>query len=205
MKAARVPNRRAGFTLAELLVSIAIIGVVSGLGLRAYTLAIDYYGEARSEGETDQAIQTALRSIEEDITSTLPSSITGVGIAGTKQPYDGGEDAALVVPTSVPTMATGRAAAAWVKYEIRRDTDGTRLVRTAVPLHQPFPPNGGAEVLAGVHGFRVDYLNEAGTWLDQWSGNASPVAVRITVTASEPGSIAAPNVSRSVVYRVPSP
>jgi prepilin-type N-terminal cleavage/methylation domain-containing protein len=205
MKAARDQNRRAGFTLAELLMSIAIIGVVSGLGLRAYILAIDYYGEARSEGETDQAIQTALRSIEVDITSALPSSITGVGIAGTKQPHEGGEDAVLVVPTSVPAMTTGRATAVWVKYEVRRDTDGVQLVRTAVPLHQPFPPNGGAQVLAGVHAFRVEYLNEAGTWLEQWPGNASPVAVRITVTASKPGSIAAPNVTRSVVYRVPSP
>ncbi len=200
------PRRlRAGFTLTELLVTMAIIGVVSSLGLRAYTTAIDYYAQARSEGESDMAAQAALQTIREDVSAVLPSSLTGVSVSGIVQNSSGGEaDSVLLLPVSVPTFNDGRATAAWVKYEVRRMQGTARLIRTSVPLHTPIPDNAGSEVARGVIAFRAEFLDEQGDWQPEWPRGASPIAVRATLTLSDPDRIVAPAITRSLVFRVPA-
>jgi len=202
----RIQRRRlnAGFTLSELLVSIAIIGVVSGLGLRTYFTAIEYYGLARSEGESDLAAQNALQTIRDDVSAVLPSSLTGVSIVGTVKKRGDVVDSDLVLPVSVPTFVDGRTAAAWVKYDVRRINDTVRLVRTAVPLHTKIPANAGTDVVAGVIAFNAKYLDEEGAWNDTWPTGSSPIAVRVSLTLKDSDSIAAPAITRSLLFRVPA-
>jgi prepilin-type N-terminal cleavage/methylation domain-containing protein len=179
--------RTFGFTIWELLVSMAIIGVISGLGLRTYFSAIDYYGQARSEGQADLVAQAALQSMREDITSVLPSSLTGVNIIGGLDERGGGEtDSRLVLPASVPTFADGRSAAATVMYNVRRIQSNARLVRTSVPLYEDLPSD---------------------EWLNRWSADKdrSPAAIRVTLTLKEADKIRAPLITRSVVFQVPAP
>lgn len=197
-------GRTAGFTLSELLVTMAIIGVVSGLGLRAYFTAIDYYGQARSKGESDMAAQDALQTLREDVSSVLPSSLTGEAVLGTLQNRSGGDpDSVLVLPVSLPTMADRRSTAALVQYHVQRIQQGNaRLVRTAVPLHQEIPDNAGTEVASGVIAFHVSYLDGEGNWADEWSADTSPIAIRASLSLKDPDKIIAPAVTRSIVFRV---
>lgn len=196
---------KAGFTLAELLITVGIIGVVSTLGLRAYTTAIAYYGQARSEGESDKAVQAAFQTLHEDVSSVLPTALTGVSVSGTVQNRAPDKiDSILILPVSVPTFADGRSTAAWVKYSVQRIQGTARLVRTAVPLHQNIPDNAGTDVVAGVIAFRVEHLDSEGRWLPEWSGDASPIAVRVSLTVRDPDSLLAPAITRSLVFRVPA-
>ena len=212
MMSFRIPARRprAGFTLIELLVTIGIMGIVSGLGLRTYFLATDYYGQAQSEGESDMAAQTALQTLREDVSSVLPSSLTGVSIVGALQKSGAGEaDSVLVLPVSVPTFTDGRMTAASVKYHVQRiktagGLETARLVRTAVPLHQAIPDSAGAGIAIGVIAFRVEYLDDEGRWLHEWPSGTSPLALRVSLTLRDPDSILAPAITRSLVFRVPA-
>ena len=203
----RIPVRRtkAGFTLAELLITIGILGVVSALGLRAYSTAIAYYGQARSEGESDKAVQAALQTMHDDVSSVLPTSLTGVSITGTVQNRAPDKiDSTIILPVSVPTFADNRDTAAWAKYSVQRIKGTARLVRTAVPLHQKIPENAGTDVVSGVVAFRVEYLDGEGRWLPEWSADASPIAVRVALTVRDPDSLLAPAITRSLVFRVPA-
>ncbi len=193
----------AGFTLAELLITIAIIGIVSSLGLRAYLTAIDYYGLARSKGESDQAIQSAMETIRADVNSVLPSSLTGVSVSGSVQNRAGGKtNSVLMLPVSVPTLADGRSTAAWVRYDVRYIQESGRLVRSAGPLYQDLKEDAGTDVVFGVLGFNAEYLDDNGAWVSTWPLGQSPVAVRVTLTVRDPDSILAPAVTRSLVFRV---
>jgi prepilin-type N-terminal cleavage/methylation domain-containing protein len=194
----------AGFTLVELLVVIAIIGVVSGIGMRLFVVTTSYYGQAQSEAESDLAIQTALETVRDDVSSVLPSSLTGVSVQGILDKRGEKEDSVLVLPTSVPTLADRRNTAATVKYYIQRIQGTTRLMRASAPLHQKIPENAGTEVAAGVLAFHAEYLDDEGRWLPTWSDETSPVAVRVSLTLSDSDSTLAPPVTRSLVFRVPA-
>jgi len=200
----RHPRRTAGFTLVELLVVIAIIGVVSGIGMRLFVITTSLYGRAQSEAESDMAIQTALQTVQDDVSSVLPSTLTGVSVVGRLDTRGGKDYSVLVLPASVPTLADRRTTAATVKYYVQNIQGTARLMRASVPLHQKIPENAGSEVATGVIAFHVEYLDGEGRWLPTWPLGTSPIAVRVSLTLSDPDSILAPPVTRSLVFRVPA-
>lgn len=193
-------GRPSGFTLAELIIAIALISVVTGLGTVTYMRIISYYGQAQSESRADKLAQIALDSVRDDLASLLSPSLANSPVVG--GPQEGGGGSTLVVPVALPTFTDSRTAAAWVRYQVTRDDSGPRLVRTAVSLHQEIPVEGGTTVASGIQQFRVQFVDAQGQWVDEWNDIVPPAAVRVSVTAKDLDRGAGATVSRSAIVPV---
>ncbi len=67
MFSARSSNSRAGFTLVELLVALAILGVLSTLTLNAFTQSLNYKRHEELRLKTQQNLRAALHYITQDL------------------------------------------------------------------------------------------------------------------------------------------
>jgi general secretion pathway protein J len=185
--------RSFGFTLIEILLALAIFGVISVLAYRATAALTD--GEARlsSEAQRWRTLEALFTRFEADIRQAVPrASRTPAGIepAWLGVSVDGAGNAALVFTragtefTDDPGMAGQRV--------------GYRLRGHAVEIaYWPRLDNGDIQpavyVLAdGVTSFRIAYLSQSGGWRDRWpqpSDADVPRAVRVDLTLDDGAEI----------------
>ena len=73
------PLRRSdGFTLLEILVVAAIIGVVMTMGTSTFVGVTRAWNEQRAITDLDDQARAALESIRQDVESTLSSEVSGL-------------------------------------------------------------------------------------------------------------------------------
>src|SRR6516225_5863841 len=106
MRCQRLPTRapRAGFTLVEMMVVIAIIAVLAGLSAAAYFKWIDIKSQDTTE--------TNLRRVDELLKRQMKAIVDKAG------------SNAEVIPQSVLTMAGGdrrRARVIWIKLRLKQE------------------------------------------------------------------------------------
>jgi general secretion pathway protein J len=178
--------RRAGFTLVELLVSLAILGLIAVLGYRALASLADSEAKLTAEARHWQNLDAMFARLEADLREAIPRPArTGVA---TEPAWIGDVDAA--------GNAELRFSRAGPEFSVEPGTSGQRIgyrLRDAAVevlywprLDQPAAVLPQAYALAGgVAGFRVAYLDAGGGWRDRWPApGESPVprAVRVAVT-----------------------
>ena len=185
MNGARHATRSAGFTLVEVLLALAIFGVIAVLAYRATAALTD--GEARLSAEAQRwrTLEALFTRFEADIRQAVPRGARARRArepAWLALPADGAGNAALVFtragsefadePGASPDSASATGCAATVEIAYWPQLDNADDVRPAVyPLAD------------GVAAFRVAYLSRAGAWRDRWPllGEADlPRAVRVT-------------------------
>ena len=187
MNTARTSTRGAGFTLVEVLLALAIFGVIAVLAYRATASLSD--GEARLSAEARRwrSLDALFTRFEADIRQAVPRGArlgSRIEPAWLALPADTAGNAALVFTragaefTDEPGIAGQRI--------------GYRLRGHAVEIaYWPHMDNAaGIEpavytLVEGVTTFRVAYLNRAGTWRDNWPDEgetALPRAVRLEMT-----------------------
>lgn len=187
----RLPAQDAGFTLAEMLVSLFLFGLISALIAAVVDFLTRLDGSVRQRGAAvDQivAAQTMLRARLEQIRPTVDIHGLGDTIAMVGTPD--------VFSFTAPGVdASGRHA---VQVMRLRMTNQRRLVLYTAPLlggydiRLPSIEGWSAMPLLGnVQGLRIDYfgpdrLTGRNVWQDRWAGRAQPPRlVRVRVTFAE--------------------
>lgn len=184
MTVARLASRSTGFTLIEVLLALAIFGVIAVLGYRA-TAALTA-GEAQLSGEAQRwrALEGLFTRLESDIRQAVPrASRTGPRIepAWLAVPADNEGNAALVFTragaefTDEPGLAGQRI--------------GYRLRGHSVEIAYWPSLDNGADIAPavytladGIARFHIEYLTRGGGWSNRWPlpGEADlPRAMRV--------------------------
>lgn len=193
---------RGGFTLLELLIVVALMGVVTTLGLQAYGAMSGRWNDARGRIEMHEAAGRALESIKRDLQAVPAAGITGQGLLG--QPGAARDDErfwgvdladdSIVIP--VPD-AENPGRLLLIRYLVERGRGAPpRLVRVASHDGQ----DARSEVVAGVAAFSVRYReSHGGPWLDSWNHNRIPAQVAANVVMMDPNNPQTQIVRRKVV------
>jgi len=187
MNTGRDASREAGFTLVEVLLALAIFGVIAVLAYRATAALTE--GEARLSAEARRwrTLEALFTRFEADIRQAVPrASRVGARVepAWLALPADGAGNAALVFTRAGAEFADDPGLAG--------QRIGYRLRGHAVEIAYWPRLDNAAEVqptvytlAEGVSGFRVAYLGRAGTWRDSWPAPGEsplPRAVRVNLT-----------------------
>ena len=193
----RSGHRRGGFTLLEILIVLAIMGVVSGLGSSAFIVVTSAWNERKSITELDAQAQAVFESIRRDLSDTLSYELSGLEIHGTHRdavdrstvPAAHNADDSIAIPVQGASTGQARQRAALVGYRIDRSSENGALVRTVGNLDAAYPTTGRQEIipLARTVAFRIEYLNDSpgGLWKDDWQGPGHPRALRVSLTLED--------------------
>jgi len=187
MNVARTPPRSAGFTLVEVLLALAIFGVIAVLAYRATASLTE--GEARLSAEARRwrTLDALFTRFEADIRQAVPRAARAgprVEPAWLALPADNAGNAALVFTRSGAEFADDPG--------IAGQRIGYRLRGHAVEIAYWPQVDNAADIqpavytlVDGVTGFRIAYLGRTGAWRDSWpvqGESALPRAVRVDLT-----------------------
>ncbi|HVN34861.1 MAG TPA: type II secretion system minor pseudopilin GspJ [Casimicrobiaceae bacterium] len=178
--------RRSGFTLIELMIALAILGLVAVFSYRALASLTDSEAQLSAEAQRWKELDGLFARLEADMREALPRDVrTG---AGTEPAWLGDVDAAgnavLRFSRAGPEFSAepGRAGQR-IGYRLRNAAIEVlywpRLDQPATVTPQPYALAGG------IAAFRVDYLDSIGGWRERWPSlgeSAVPRAVRVGIT-----------------------
>lgn len=199
-------TRRRGFTLFELMVSLAILSVVSTLAVSAFISATGYWNGLQAAVQLDKDATAALDSLRDDFGQMLPSRLSNAALRGsTGNATDDShswrstfEDDRLEMTVDQYNTASKQRETATVAYFIDRHKDVPRLVRAV---------RGGAAaetvVAPNVAGLRFAWF-DGKQWLDAWEQVGLPRAVRVSLSLIDPARPGR-NLARTAVFNVNVP
>lgn len=163
-------KKRAGFTLLELLVAMAIFAVVAALAYGGLIAVMQQYDSTHTAQERLQEIRRAVVLLERDLFQVRDRSVREAYQGDYLPPLSGGVDQLLPLqftrggwrnPAGVPRSNLQRVAwqrdgetlhrIYWQMLDQAQDSEPVRL-----------------EVLDGVETFAVRFLDDAGQWHEQW-------------------------------------
>ena len=191
-------DKRGGFTLLELIIVVAISGVVMAIGSSTFVAVASAWNESKTVTELDAQADLALETIRRDITDALSAEVSGVAIRGASKtvsdsrtyPAAQHADDSLMIPIRALDPSRELSVPASVGYRVDRGAGATGvLVRTVGPLGTANPQTNRLEVMPGavVQGFNVEYLVPGGNglWVDEWTEPRMPAAVRISLAIED--------------------
>lgn len=166
-------RQRQGFTLLELLIAIAIFGMVIGLAYSSYNATFHIINSAESQTRTYSKARTALKRMMEDLESFYPGSdMVFQGTGNTIQ----GHRADILKFTSLAHVRlhpdTNYVGHIMIHYQVQEDTESGSLLlyRKELPAHstdegKDFP---GLLLCDNLQEVAFDYLNADGQDVEQW-------------------------------------
>jgi prepilin-type N-terminal cleavage/methylation domain-containing protein len=202
-----------GFTLLEVLVSVAILAIIMAAIYSAYTTNVEAIQIARENGQVHQTARIVLDRITKDLQSALtetwsPSGTHSLGFVGRDQVRDGKRVDRLDFATLTYLALSERSPAAdlcEVGYRVVEDSEqeGTLVLmrRQQILVLPPGDDESGHESLAGgeseqelarnLSEFRIAYEDARGEEFDRWSTEETnsfsglPVLVKIRLVLSD--------------------
>jgi len=181
-----------GFTLLEIILAIAIGGIVITIGLQTLSRMTEGFTEAQRRAELDHRARQAFRLLQRDFAETAAPALTERVLEGETAEIDaealwgatGLEDDSASWTILTRDTPDDLEQPVNVRYHVERTAEGMgALVRTAHPLDEaPDEREGGRAHVQGVAAFRLDYLGPDGQWDRGWTDDTHPRAVRVSVT-----------------------
>ena len=179
-----------GFSLVELVVAIALIGVVSSIGVSIFMKMSTLWGNAQLRTRLDARAENAFDRMRRDLADLMPSSVAGCALVGTEGQYVDEErfwGTELAADTLLFPMRTGEEQTGngvLIQYELDRSL--CELVISTGPLSGGAPTERRAVVAEGVLQFNVEYAGgtEPG-WKRSWTSPEMPQALRVTLVVMD--------------------
>ena len=183
----------AGFTLIEILIALAILGLVAVLGYRAVSSLTESEVRLAAESGRWRGLDALFARLESDMRLALPREVR-VGVAS--EPAwlagsDGAGNAELRIARAGPEFSLEPASAGQrIGYRFR---DGAVEVLYWPHLDQPPSVTPASFALAdGISRFEIAYLDSRGGWNDRWPQPGQPAlprAARILLTLDDGHSV----------------
>ena len=170
-----------GFTLLEVLVSMAILVIIMAALYSAYTTNVEAIQIARQNGEVHQTARIVLDRMTKDLQSALiqtsvSSETIKLGLIGEEREIDGrrADRIDFTTVTHLPLTEKGPASdLCEIGYLIDEDSEGEGLVllrRDDPSVDEDFTEGGSLQELArNVLEFSLIYQNAQGEDSDQWN------------------------------------
>jgi prepilin-type N-terminal cleavage/methylation domain-containing protein len=185
-------RRNRGFTLVELIFVIAILGVLTTMGVVMFGLVNNLWAQTRARTELDARAEYALEQIRQDMAAFVSPALTGAPLQGrdnamTDPAFPGVQLASdsLLVPMRGLT-ATGGEVLAAAQYAVKSEGGERTLMRTPMGLYGEPAKAKPVTVVPGVVHFNVQYGGAEEKWQDNWDSVQSPSAVRVSLVLAEP-------------------
>ncbi len=197
-------TRRSGFSLIELIVVIAIAGVVTTIGMAIFSRMWTDWSIVRTRAELDQRAVYALDQIRKDMSAVLSPALSGSPLRGARGEAEGAANDELVVPVQVPLADASQMQSGTVRYAVERKGGSPVLNRYQGALSGPGATDPATKIAEDVTQLRVEFLPRGGQsdWQPEWRETRLPAMVRVSVTVSLPGR-PIDAVTRVAVFRVP--
>lgn len=200
--------RRAGFSLIEMLVVLAVLSVVTTLGVSAFASITGSYRATQRVFNLEHVAQQVFESVERDCAAVTSAELCGVAVRGERKMEEQVrygrvplENDRLILPISYYNPVQGGVERMMAMYQIERGAGPARLVRTVQGGYSAEPPGGASTVVAeGVLSIRFEFF-DGKTWQQGWDATAHPSAVRCSVTVFDldrPGE----QISRSAAFPI---
>ena len=197
---------RSGFTLIELITVLAVLGVVSSIGVGAFFNITGAWRDTQVRMELADQARRALAAIEDDVRRLASSrqigrAIQGIDFLNEENRYERYrlEDDRLIVPV-VQRRLDGKTERLAVKYHVRRDDAALSLMRTLGPLDGSEPAGASDSVIDGVLAMEIEYFS-GGAWQKAWAESQNPDAIRVSLTICHP-TRKYEQISRSAVFPI---
>jgi len=183
----------AGFTLIEILLVVAIMGVIASAAMAPLVYTIIRVVEAEEQYNDEEALQRALTLIVKDISEAMRTASDPLMRTFKKEMLGMDDDYSIIVTSIAP--ARQNLPAGCVVYHIIRSTMFTKLpqglYRWVVPLKSPaeIDPEKMEEdeaklVLPGVTGMKVEILIPP-DWSEEAYSGKLPVGLKVSLARGE--------------------
>ena len=194
-----------GLTLLEVLVAIAILGIIMGAIYGTYILNVEAIQIARQKGQVYQIARIVLDRMTRDLESAfievdLPDKQIQLGIIGEDRETDGKADDRLDFTTLThlpPNEMSPRTDLCEVGYQLVEDSEneGFILYRRDDGIPDDDLTDGGFshDLIKGITGLDITFQNTHGEEFDNWNtikgepenGLPSLITIRLTIKDEE--------------------
>ncbi len=179
---------RYGFTLLELLTVLAILSVVTTIGVQTFGKMTSVWRDTTVRMELNAKSVNIFNAIRDDIERVASAERTGRTIQGidrleTEKMVNRHkpEDDRIILPVFQRNRGTGPWESLSVMYSIDRE-GAPKLVRSQGPEDGTEPSAGvqvkGEQVVA----MNITYLTHENTWEKEWTRPELPAAVRVSLS-----------------------
>lgn len=186
----RIRNQ-SGFTLYELLLAIALMGVISTWAAVAFIRTSDIWANIRNKADLNSQADKAFETLAGDFSNVVSERLSGVPL--TAEPdknqsdtKDGKIADAIVIPVQVQEGGGTRMTTAAVRYGL--DPKQHTLMRYSGSLTNTDPVGSPVPVAANIRGVCFEYTGGSSmdTWSPTWTGPNLPKAVRVSLLLVNP-------------------
>jgi type II secretion system protein J len=197
------PKDVRGFTLLEVLISMAILVIIMAVLYSAYTTNVEAIQIARQNGEVHQAARIVLDRLTKDLQSALvqvsvPSEKVKLGLVGEDHEIDGrrADRIDFTTVTHLPLTEAGPASdLCEIGYLVEEDSEDKVLVlwrRDAPSVDDDFTKGGSLQEMArNVLEFNLTYQDSRGDVSDTWNtlegrpGSGLPVLIKVRLVLKD--------------------